>query len=133
MNEHFWWCGYCTAYGHDADGYHRSSPVVITTDDPHVQLYVHKGADADGTDEYVEIAALDCRTTGQPWHLREPIRALYLPRATADAVWRAVQAFVLPAGADRSGAQPVHAAASQAAAAVSGSAPPGSSTGSGPR
>jgi hypothetical protein len=87
-DHHPQWCdrAACTAYGPTADEYHRSAPFVFETDDPKVQLYVYKVADRDGTDESIELAELDCRTADQPWHLREPLREMYLPQPTAVAL-----------------------------------------------
>ncbi|GAA2614764.1 hypothetical protein GCM10010399_52110 [Dactylosporangium fulvum] len=89
------WCArkVCTAYGTAADEYHRSEPFVIQTDDPWVDLFIFKVADADGANEFIEMTELE-RGTGQPWHLREPLRGMLLPRASADAAWRAVAELV---------------------------------------
>ncbi|WP_238006128.1 hypothetical protein KZZ52_51700 [Dactylosporangium sp. AC04546] len=89
------WCSraVCTAYGPAADEYHRSEPIVVRTDDPRVDLFISKVADPDGTNEYIEITALE-RDDQQPWHLREPVRGMCLPRASADAAWRAMAELV---------------------------------------
>lgn len=89
------WCArkVCTAYGPAVDEYHRSEPFVIQTDDPWVDLFIFKVADPDGANEFIEMTELE-RDAGQPWHLREPLRGMLLPRASADAAWRAVADLV---------------------------------------
>jgi hypothetical protein len=39
--------------------YHRSRPIVIDTDDPFVALYVHLGANPDGSQAYVGVSELE--------------------------------------------------------------------------
>ncbi|MFG2044728.1 hypothetical protein [Dactylosporangium sp. NPDC048998] len=75
------------------DEYHRSQPFIVQTDDPRIDLFISKVADPDGTNEYIEITELE-RDDDQPWHLREPVRGMFLPRASADAAWRAMAELV---------------------------------------
>lgn len=90
------WCAraVCTAYSPEMDEYHRSEPFVVQTDDPRVNLFISKVADPDGTKEHIEIVELEVGDTSRPWHLREPIREMFLPRASADAAWRAMAELV---------------------------------------
>ncbi|MFF5232798.1 hypothetical protein [Dactylosporangium sp. NPDC000521] len=87
------WCTRtaCTAYGVDQDGYHRSEPHIIATIDPTISVVIHKGADPDGTGEYVELAEVTL-TPDEPWHLSEPVlgREFLFSRAAVDAVRHAL-------------------------------------------
>ncbi|WP_433079438.1 hypothetical protein ACQP1P_40160 [Dactylosporangium sp. CA-052675] len=89
------WCSRvaCTAYGSDADQYHRSEPIVVPTEDPRVDLFISKVADRDGLDEYIKIAKLE-RHASPAWHLREPVRALIMARSSAEGAWRAMAELV---------------------------------------
>ncbi|MET7424980.1 hypothetical protein [Dactylosporangium sp. NPDC005555] len=74
------WCvrTACTAYGVEGDDirhheqWHRSAPLVVTTGDPAIGLCVHRFAEADGSDEYIELAALELPIVGA-WFLAEPV------------------------------------------------------------
>jgi len=41
--------------------------VVIATDERNITIYVHRGANPDGTNEYVELAEFDGRIA-EPWY-----------------------------------------------------------------
>ncbi|MFF5233659.1 hypothetical protein [Dactylosporangium sp. NPDC000521] len=73
------WCARtaCTAYGVEGDTddsferWHRSEPLLVQTSDPATGLVVHKFAEADGSDEHIELAAVALPVT-RPWYLAEP-------------------------------------------------------------
>ncbi|MET7426634.1 hypothetical protein [Dactylosporangium sp. NPDC005555] len=97
MSTHYHpdWCGLaaCTAYGvsHDPGGllerWHRSEPLVIKTNDPTARLFVHWFAEADGSDEHLEVSMLET-SDEQPWYLTDPVpgKELLLPRWSADSL-----------------------------------------------
>ena len=69
------WCdrASCSAYSTDQDKlYHRSVPVIISTDDPRVMIYIHRGANPDGSGEYIELAELE-EPILPPWYLTPPL------------------------------------------------------------
>jgi hypothetical protein len=74
--DHPRWCcrELCTAFESEAEvdrRYHRSKPYVVETDDPHVVLAAHLGANRDGGEQYVEIAELETPLT-VPFWVAEP-------------------------------------------------------------
>jgi hypothetical protein len=85
------WCGreWCSAYEPEEiePRYHRSKPYMIETDDPHVVLAVHLGANSDGSDPYVELAEL-LGPLLVPFWAAEPAegRLLVLPLDQVDAI-----------------------------------------------
>jgi hypothetical protein len=90
------WCAReaCTAYDPDIDieGRHRSTAIVIDTDDPAVGLHVYRSADPDGiTQQRIELAKLDL-SDGGPWHLADPVpgEELCIPPLSAEPLCRAV-------------------------------------------
>jgi hypothetical protein len=95
------WCARtaCTAYGVEGDsegGYelwHRSEPVVIPTDDPHVSLFIHRFAEPDGSNECLELAMLKVASP-TPWYLTPTNRELVLPHQSAGAMYEAMAALV---------------------------------------
>jgi hypothetical protein len=71
--QHPSWCdrASCSAYAVLDKQYHRSAPVIIATEDPGVRIYPHRGANADGTGEYVELAELE-EPVLDPWYESAP-------------------------------------------------------------
>lgn len=94
------WCAAeaCTAYA-DPEAverrYHRSSPIVVETDDPFVSLYVHLGTSADGGSAYVGMSELE-RPFILPWFEEEPIcaRSFAMPVEQADELRHALACAV---------------------------------------
>jgi hypothetical protein len=91
------WCSlaHCNAYPirpRDRE-YHRSEPLVVSTEDPGVALFVHRGADRDGSEEYIEKAELDVPFDG-PFYDEEPrVKVgINMSLSTADGLRRATQA-----------------------------------------
>ncbi|MEV0560977.1 hypothetical protein [Dactylosporangium sp. NPDC050588] len=99
MQSHPNWCtrSACTAYGVEGDindafeRWHRSEPLLVQTSDPTTGLVVHKFAEADGTDEHIELAAVALPVT-RPWYLAEPQqgRTIVLRQEFADVLVQAV-------------------------------------------
>ncbi|GAA3209256.1 hypothetical protein ACFO1B_51465 [Dactylosporangium siamense] len=99
MDKHPDWCTRtaCTAFGVEGDDghryerWHRSAPIVIDTNDPSIGICVHRFAEADGTDEHIELAAVEL-PVARPWYLAEPVRGrtILLRRETATALMLAV-------------------------------------------
>jgi len=86
------WCcrEWCSAYEPDEEiepRYHRSKPYMIETEDRHVVLAVHLGANSDGSEPYVEIAELP-KPLPVPFWAAEPAegRVLVLPLDQVDAI-----------------------------------------------
>jgi hypothetical protein len=77
--------------------YHRSKPVVIGTDDPGIMIYVHRGANPDGSGDYVELAELE-EPIVDPWYLNAPHGAdrgveINMDLVIADHVYAALSAL----------------------------------------
>jgi hypothetical protein len=94
------WCTpiACTAYADPETvdrRYHRSRPIVIDTEDPFVALYVHLGANADGSQAYVGMSELE-RPLMLPWFEEEPVsaRSFLMPVEQADELRHALASAV---------------------------------------
>ena len=63
--QHPSWCAreFCTAFCQSDREYHRTAPIIVPTEDPGSAIFVHAGADADGSGLYVEVAELDLPLT----------------------------------------------------------------------
>lgn len=101
--QHPDWCTptACTAYGvegadnRDVERWHRSEPFLVATSDPTIGLCVHKFAEADGTDEHIELTMVTLPTT-RAWYLAEPVQShtMLIQQQTAAALARAVAHLV---------------------------------------
>ncbi|MET7422055.1 hypothetical protein [Dactylosporangium sp. NPDC005555] len=99
LQEHPDWCtrAACTAYGVDGDSsdryerWHRSEPLVVQTSEPTIGLFIHRFAEADGTDESIELTAVELPVV-VPWYLAEPVddRTFLLRQDSAAALMQAV-------------------------------------------
>jgi len=97
--QHPHWCdpASCSAFAMLLDKqYHRSSPVIVATEDPDIKIYLHRGADADGTGEYVELAELE-EPVLDPWYENAPLNGrgveLNMDLQTAEQVHAAIAAL----------------------------------------
>ena len=72
--EHPYWCdpASCSAFASLDKQYHRSPPTVIATEDWRIKIYLHRGANPDGTGEYVELAELE-EPVLDPWYENAPL------------------------------------------------------------
>lgn len=99
------WCvrQFCTV-ATDAEverRYHRTKPLIIPTDDPAVSYYVHMGANADGSDPYLEIDELETSVGEVWWHPpTRPLSELIMPLERATALHRVVAGFLRQANTD---------------------------------
>lgn len=108
------WCSLaaCTAYGvsHDPEDplerWHRSEPLVIKTGDPAARLFVHWFAEADGSEEHLEVSMLET-SDEQPWYLTDPVpgREFSLPRWSADSLLLGLSTLACKGAAGRPGFQ----------------------------
>jgi len=96
---HPYWChpASCTAFGEEMDRqYHRSEPVIIGTVDPGLMIYVHRGANPDGSGEYVELAEFE-EPILEPWYLNPPCAnrgtELNMALETADELHTAIRSL----------------------------------------
>jgi len=91
------WCTrkHCTAYPMQPVDreYHRSEPLIVSTEDPGVAVYVHRSADPDGSAQYVEIVELDIPFDGPSFEARARFgQELILPLPIAEALRQAIGA-----------------------------------------
>ena len=78
MNDQHWhptWCdpASCTAYSDNLEDelVHRSAPVVIATEDEELSIYLHRWAEADGSDGHITISEREGEIC-EPWYFGIP-------------------------------------------------------------